>query len=268
MLDKSGNVSGVTGFTFDITDQKRTEKALVSQKQLFENLVAIARATTELPSLAATLQNALNVAAEMTSAELGSLFLLNEDGDVLNSLLARGRAEPKEKREYVKRALTGGLAGWVVRNREPVLIHDTSQDERWLDRPGDTYRPRSSLSVPIFIQERVLGVLTLTHPEPHRFSDEHLNLIQAAADQMALALRNAQMYEEQRKLADFQLTLYEVLRNVGKHLDTEFVSRVAVQEIVRLLNGPGLRSLFQMRKMKNWYSIPRRVISHWVTAGE
>ncbi len=144
----------------------------------------------------------------------------------------------------MKRALTGGLAGWVVRNREPVLIHDTSQDERWLDRPGDTYRPRSSLSVPILIQERVLGVLTLTHPEPHRFSDEHLNLIQAAADQMALALRNAQMYEEQRKLADFQLTLYEVLRNVGKHLDTEFVSRVAVQEIVRLTQWPWVAIAF------------------------
>ena len=132
--------------------------------------------------------------------------------------------------------MTGGLAGWVVRNQEPVLIHDTTEDDRWLERPGDTYRPRSSLSVPILIQERVLGVLTLTHPDPERFSEEHLNLIQAAADQMALALRNAQMYEEQRKLADFQLTLYEVLRNVGRHLDTASVARVAVEEIVRLPN--------------------------------
>ncbi len=53
-----------------------------------------------------------------------------------------------------------------------------------------------------------------------------------------MALRNAQMYEEQRKLAEFQLTLYEVLRNVGSYLDPESVARVAVEEIFRLTNWP------------------------------
>ena len=99
VIDDAGEISGVTGYSFDVTEQKKTESALVTQKQLFENLVAIARATTELPTLEATLQNALNVAAEMTGAELGSLFLLSEDGEVLHSLLARGRAEPKQARD-------------------------------------------------------------------------------------------------------------------------------------------------------------------------
>ncbi len=237
-LDKKGHVIGVTGFAFDITERRLAEVELRAQKQLFENLVAIARATTERPTLEATLQNALNVAAEMTGAELGSLFLLNEEGEVLQSIVARGRAEPKRKREIVNRVMTGGLAGWVVRNRRSVLIHDTTKDERWKERPGNKFRARSSLSVPILFGDLIIGVMTLTHPDPDRFTVDHLNLIQAAGDQMALALRNAQMFEEQRKLADFQLTLYEVLRNVGSYLDPESVSRVAVEEIYRLTNWP------------------------------
>ncbi len=184
--DKKGQVTGVTGFAFDVTERKQAEVELRAQKQLFENLVAIARATTERPTLEATLQNALNVAAEMTEAELGSLFLLNEEGEVLQSIVARGRAEPKGKRELVNRVMTSGLAGWVVRNRRSVLIHDTAKDDRWNERPGNKFKARSSLSVPILIGDLVIGVMTLTHPDPERFTEDHLNLIQAAGDQMAL----------------------------------------------------------------------------------
>jgi len=181
ITDKSGQVTGVIGIAFDITDLKRTEAALVAQKQLFENLVAIARATSERPTLEATLQNALDVAAELTGAELGSLFLLNEKGEVIHSILARGRAQPAEKDTIVNRVMDRGLAGWVVRHQQPVLIEDTQHDERWLAASSGAYQPRSALSVPILNRSMTIGVLTLTHPEPGRFQEEDLNLIQAAA---------------------------------------------------------------------------------------
>jgi PAS domain S-box-containing protein len=234
IVNDEGEIAGVTGIAFDITDLKSAETALRAQKQLFENLVAIARATTERPTLEATLQNALDVAAELTGAELGSLFTLNEEEEVVHSILARGRTELVQKDQMVNRVMKSGLAGWVVRNLQSALVTDTIKDDRWLVRPSDKYEPRSALSVPILNQSSIVGVLTLTHPEPNRFTLDHLHLIQAAADQMALALTNAQMFEEQRKLADIQQTLYKVLRTIGSHLDPEAVSVAAVHEIERL----------------------------------
>ncbi len=213
---------------------KRAEEALVAQKRLFENLVAVARATTERPTLKATLQNVLNVAATLTNAELDSLFLLDKAGAVTHSILARGKVAPELRREVLEQVMEKGLAGWAVRHRQSVLIHDTLQDDRWLQVPDQPYTARSALVVPIMSESAVVGVLTLIHSTSNHFSIEHLELMEAAADQMALALRNAQIYEEQRRLADRQSTLYKALRTVGGHLEPENAVHVAVKTIASL----------------------------------
>lgn len=238
--DENEKEIAIIGVARDISEIKRAEEELLAQKQLFENLVAIARVTSERPTLEATLQNTLDVAADLTGAEMGSMFLLNEEAEVVHSILARGRAQPEEKAAIVGRVMDRGLAGWVVQNRSPALIDDTQEDDRWLSSKDERHTLRSALSVPIQSHGHVIGVLTLTHSDPNRFNVDHLNLIQAAADQMALALRNAQMFDEQRRLADLQVTLYQVLRTVGSHLDPDTAANVAVEEIVRLTDWPSV----------------------------
>ena len=171
----------------------------MQQKQLFQNLVAVAHATAEGLSLEDTLQNVLNVAAQLTGAERGSLFLLNAAQVVTHSLLTYRGVTPAERQDIVRRVMDRGLSGWVVRHREAVLIGDTARDERWLASPGEGHPVASALGVPILSGTALVGVLTLSHSQPDRFKDEHLSLMQAAADQMALALRNAQIFDEQRR---------------------------------------------------------------------
>jgi NtrC-family two-component system sensor histidine kinase KinB len=91
-----------------------------------------------------------------------------------------------------------GMAGWVARNREAVLIQDTSKDQRWLHRPDDDSQrtgPKSAVSAPIMAHEKLVGVITLVHPDPGVFMEEHLDLTRAIADQAGTAIRNAQLYE-------------------------------------------------------------------------
>ena len=201
LADPQGRFTGRLIALRDITVHKATEAELRAQKQLFENLVAVGRATAEGLSLEDTLQNVLNVAATLTGAERGSLFLLNATEVVTHSLLTYRGVTPDERQDIVRRVMDRGLSGWVVRHREAVLIADTAQDERWLASPGDSYPVASALGVPILSGTALVGVLTLSHSQPHRFKEEHLTLMQAAADQMALALRNAQIYDQQREMA-------------------------------------------------------------------
>jgi PAS domain S-box-containing protein len=232
---EGGQVTGRLIVLRDITALRRSEQALQHQKQLFENLVAIARAAAERPTLEATLHNILGVAAALTGAEQGSLGLLDAFQTVAQTIVLNAGSETGSGASGP--ALGGTLLDWVASRRQSALIHDTTQDDRCA--PGSTpVTARSALAVPIASGSSVLGILTLTHSAPGHFHSEHLNLLQAAADQMVLALRNAQMYEDQRRQADRQATLYEFLRTIGVFLEPGRVSQIAVETIAKVLPWP------------------------------
>jgi PAS domain S-box-containing protein len=241
--DFSSRITHFIAIKQDVTQRKRAEKELRTQKQMFENLVEVARATAERPSLESTLESALEIALNLTSADLGSLVLFDQKGGFQHSVLAREKLTPEQHRDIVCLTLEDGLAHWVARNHQAILSNDINQDERWRVLPGIPYLVQAVLSVPILSGNKVLGVLTLTHSTAS-FEREDVELMQAATNQMALALQNAQMYEEQRRQADRQSTLYQVLRSVGGHLDSETVAQVAVETVATLTNWPAV-ALFQ-----------------------
>jgi len=177
----------------ELVERKQAEAELRAQKQLFENVVAVARATAERPTLEATLQNALDVTTKLTGAEYGDLLLLSPSGVVTHYILPPSVAASERRQDLIASMMDKGLAGWVARHRQAALIADTSQDERWLVLPDNLYNVCSALSVPILSGPVLAGILTLTHTQPNRFTEEHLRLLHAAADQMALAVRNANL---------------------------------------------------------------------------
>ncbi len=240
---RRGRPIGHLVILYDVTERKQAEANMAAQKRLFESLVAMARAVAKQPSLEATLQNALNMSATLTGAENGSIFLLDGREVVTHSVLARDGATPVEQRDIVNSVMEQGLAGWVVRHRQPALVRDTRRNDRWLELPDLPYTVRSAMAVPVVSGSAVLGVLTLMHSKPNHFNTEHAYLIQSASDQIMLALRNAQMYDGQRRLANRQTTLYEALRTVGEHLDPETIAQTAVEAVARLTDWPAVSLL-------------------------
>ncbi len=240
VLDEQGDISHFIGIKQDITQRKQAEEELCSQKQLFESLVAVARATVERPTLEDTLQNALNVAIELTRAERGSLFLLDGNGAVTHSILTRGELTTEQRQAILGRVMDKGLAGWVFRNHQAALVNDTTQDERWASLPNDPNIARSALAVPIFSGPAIAGILTLVHSQPDHFDAANAELMQAAADQMALAMRNAQIFDEMRQMADRQITLYETLRSISRQLDPGAVLKEAVNAIIESVGWPNV----------------------------
>jgi PAS domain S-box-containing protein len=205
VLDHRDKENGRLYILNDITASEKAGEDLRYQKQLFENLVAIARVVSQTPYLPETMERVLTIAVTLTNAEVGSLFLLDTEGNVEHHILARqnlgGRYDAAHKEEIAAAVLKDGLAGWVLRNKEAALLADAATDARWLQLPDQPYTAHSVLAVPILRQARVLGILTLTHPEPGRFTAQALQLMQGAANQIALALNNAQMYTAQQRLA-------------------------------------------------------------------
>ncbi len=225
------SVRRVAGISFDVTEQKLAAAQLAVQAELVSNLLSVARATTERPTLEGTLQSTLDVVKSVTAAEGASLFLLDEAGAVVESLFSHEHLAPLAKGDEARRIMTQGLAGWVARNRRPALVADTSCDERWLVLPGEVPM-RSALCVPIASGAGLVGVLTLVHGEPGHFGPRHLELLRAAGDQMALALRNAQFVETLSSMATRERLLHEVLRGSALAHDREELLEGATRAIV------------------------------------
>jgi len=183
----------------ELATLKSEKIALEAQSKLLENFVAIARSPAEAETLKAMLEKTLEVSTELTNAEKGSLFLVDSSGVVTDCILVRGDTTPEERSRLVGSVLDKGLAGWVNRHRRVGLIIDTAQDNRWLTLPNEPYTVRSALAVPILRGEELLGLLTLLHSQPGRFTSEAAELMQATSHQIALTLENTRLYS---KLSD------------------------------------------------------------------
>ena len=142
------------------------------------------------------LQRVLNLTVSHVGAAEGSILLFDEQKRVTSRILMRRDLTEAGQSQVMGRVLSEGFAGWVVTHKQGDIIQDTHQDPRWITFPDQPYDHRSAMACPLRRRERVLGVLTLVHPQPHFFRDEHLTLLTAIAGQAAIALENAQLFKQ------------------------------------------------------------------------
>jgi PAS domain S-box-containing protein len=173
--------------------QNETAGALASLKLLYE----IGREVTADLDLHTLLNRVLFLAMKNVGAVSGSIIALDENGQPGESaFLMHGGANDGRTGLQLKVTYERGMAGWVARNRQAVLIEDTSKDDRWLRRPDDAEDrtgAKSAVSAPIMTHNRIVGVITLVHPRVGFFREAHVQLIEAIADWAGAAIRRAQL---------------------------------------------------------------------------
>jgi sigma-B regulation protein RsbU (phosphoserine phosphatase) len=176
-------------------DDNSEKIALKIQTRLLQHFISLARSSDEEAMLKTTLQKTVDLAAEITGAEKGSLFLIDRDGVVTDRIMMREISSPADSARLVGTVLDRGLAGWVVSHREVGLIADTREDERWLQLSDQPYTARSAIVTPILKGDNLFGLLSLVHSEPHRFNTTTAELLKATAAHVAIVLENAKLYQ-------------------------------------------------------------------------
>lgn len=88
----------------------------------------------------------------------------------------------------------------MLADHQPIVLDDTQQDPDWVTIPGSEYI-RSWLGAPLVVDERVIGILTLDRSEPGQFSPADVLLTTVFADQAAIAIENARLFEEEQRYA-------------------------------------------------------------------
>jgi hypothetical protein len=98
----------------EVAELRTTKTAFDAQNELLRSLITMMQTANGTLMLRAMLQQTLSIARRLTSAEEGSLFLVDESGFVSESILARGATIRVQKQRLIGAVLEKGLAGWVV----------------------------------------------------------------------------------------------------------------------------------------------------------
>ena len=209
----------------------RTLRRVEEMASLYALGVAIA-STLDLDGILHAIRNQLG---EVMDNSHFSIAFYDPVKDALDFHLAFVAGEPL-RRFRLELAEQEGLEGWVIHRREPLLIEDWESEGGRPAIPARPDRPplRSWLGVPIMLRDQAAGIMIVQSLQPYAFDKQHLWLLSAVANQAAIAIENARLYTElkrlnvslerrvQARMADLA-TVNEISRTVNSTLDLQQV---------------------------------------------
>jgi diguanylate cyclase (GGDEF)-like protein len=129
-----------------------------------------------------------------------------------------------------------GLAGWVARNRRPLVNARPSADYEAAGHPSDGTSLHSALVCPLLYNERVIGTISVYHTEPSIYTDDHRRLLDRISEQAAAVIYNSIVFEQTQEdsLTD-PLTGLPNTRFMFMHLTRELARAERLRSEVSLL---------------------------------
>jgi PAS domain S-box-containing protein len=224
-------------------DQRNRDLAFLIQA--IQAFISTLRLDQVLNTILEGVRQCLNVAA-------CSVWLIDQE---TNELVCRQAVGPQGDVVRGWRLAPGeGLAGWVAHSGKSIIVPDTRADKRHYKGVDQHIQleVRSVLSVPLQLKEKIIGALHVLDTEVDRFGDTELTLLESLAVIAAIAIENAQLYEQAQQeisqrqqtevaLRDSEERFREVIVSVSDHI---YVTEVSAEgHPTNLYLSPDIESL-------------------------
>jgi len=171
------------------------------ERQFSSRLVSMISSLALVDNRQELYQQILEMSSELLTATSGSLMLLNETDGTLKITAAKGMTSSLAKAMSV--AFGEGIAGRVAKSGFPMLVNDIERDHRVATKNRPRFKTKSFLSLPLEVDNRLIGVLNLADKSNGaNFTEADLNLIVAFTNHAVLmidraaALEKAGMFEQ------------------------------------------------------------------------
>jgi diguanylate cyclase (GGDEF)-like protein len=181
--------------------RKKEKEDLDKTLQNLSLLYSIGKAMNYISDLKNLLQYILGQAIQITSAEKGSIMLYDMETDRLNIRVLAGledsEYQDKVNNNQIKcRSFKAGegLAGSVFLSAKPKVVNNIREDNLFID--SETSYVRSIACIPMVVYSDVIGVINVTNKKNGKeFTDEDVEMLRAVADQAAVAINKAQLWD-------------------------------------------------------------------------
>ena len=213
----------VLGTLMDITERKQAEEEIRRYTKQLEALFNIGATVSQTLNLGELLDSVLDNVLMVMGVEVGGIFLLDKQTSKLLLKTHRGMSPEFARRVQVV-SIGDGFIGQVAKLGKPILAEDVSADSKlsWMRKMGDGIQ--SFAAVPIMAKEKILAVMGGGSRKYRAVPDGEMLLLDTIANQIGMALENAQLYEHALELAftDGLTGLYN-RRYIMEQIEREFI---------------------------------------------
>jgi signal transduction histidine kinase len=157
-------------------------------------LIELSRDLASTLDLQDLLNRIVHAAADLSGSEAASILTYDEIKGELYFDAASNLSEPLMHGLVVPAETS--IAGWIVANRQPVIISDTQSDPRHFSQIGKATQvtTTSMLGVPLIAKGKVIGVLEAINKLSGNFTQEDQEILSTLAAQAAVAIENARLF--------------------------------------------------------------------------
>jgi signal transduction histidine kinase len=202
-------------------------------RALFDATLAL---SSEL-SLEAVLQKLVETAAALTGARYAALGVIDESGTALERFVTTG-LDPATHRAIGDLPRGRGILGVLIREAQPLRLHDLGDDPRSVGFPPNHPPMRTFLGVPVLLRGVAYGNLYLTEKaDGEDFTAEDEELVTLLAAQAAVAIENARLYESATRWSRQLESLHEVVRSVVEETELGVLLELVCRRVRELIGA-------------------------------
>ncbi len=207
-----------------VADRTRDLEASIAVSSRLSTILNPRELVTEVVSQIQKAFNYYHVHIYLLDESGQNLIMAGGTGEAGETMLARGHKIPYGK----------GLVGRAATANDVVLASDVALEQGWLPNPL-LPETKAEIAVPIRLADRVLGVLDVQQNSVGGLTEDDARLLQSVANQVAVALRNARLFEQTQEMADREATLNLIGQRIQTATDVESVLQIAARELGRAL---------------------------------
>ena len=131
-----------------------------------------------------------------------------------------------------------GVMGWVAKIGQSMRVPDVSLESRYVQWPS-VGQTRSELAVPLLAKAGVIGVLNVESERINAFDESDVAVMQALANQAAIAIENARLYESSNRQVAQLTALQETNRALASTLERDALLNLIMEQATTLLRADG-----------------------------
>lgn len=191
----------VLGTLMDITERKQAEEEIARYTRQLETLFNIGTTVSQTLNLEELLGNVQDKVLEVMGVETSAIFLFKEQASEMVLRAYRGMSARFVRAIGVLKVDDDGFIGQVAKSGKPLIVEDVSVNQKIAGNKADRGNIRSFVAVPIMAKEKILGVMGVGSRKHREFPDWEVRMLGTIANQVGMAIDNAQLYEHALELA-------------------------------------------------------------------